>query len=134
MKTIFTCGTFDLFHVGHLNFLKKSREMGDRLIVGVNTDEFVYLYKNKNPIIPFIQRKLIVQSCKYIDWTVDAEEYLPLKYIKEFKVDIITVGSEWKTTYIESIDWALKNNIHVEYIDYTQYVSTTKIIQHIKDI
>lgn len=134
MKTIFTCGTFDLFHVGHLNFLKKSREMGDRLIVGVNTDEFVYLYKNKNPIIPFVQRKLIVQSCKYVDWSVDAEEYLPLKYIKEFKVDIITVGSEWKTTYIESIDWALKNNIHVEYIDYTQYVSTTKIIQHIKDI
>ena len=116
----------------YLNFFKKSREMGDRLVVGVNTDEFVYKYKQKTPIISHIQRKSIVQSCKYVDWTVDADEYLPIKYIKEFNVDIITVGSEWKTTYIESIDWAVKNNISVEYIDYTQCVSTTKIIQNIK--
>lgn len=134
MKTIFSCGVFDLFHIGHLNFLKQSKSYGDRLIIGVNTDDFTLSYKNKKPIIPFEQRLEIVNSCKYVDVTVKAEEYLPLKYIKEYNVDIITVGSEWENIELESIKWAKNNGIKVIYINYTQNISTSYIVKKIKEL
>lgn len=134
MKTVFTSGVFDLFHVGHLNFLKQSKSYGDKLIIGVNTDEFTMSYKNKTPIISYEQRFEIVNSCKYVDLVVKAEEYLPLKYIKEYNVDVITVGSDWINTQIESINWARNNNIDVKYINYTDYISTSYIINKIKQL
>ena len=63
----YTTGVFDLFHIGHLNILKKSKSMCDRLIVGVTTDELMTEYKNKTPVIPFKERVEIVQSIKYVD-------------------------------------------------------------------
>lgn len=132
MKNVFTCGVFDLFHIGHLNFLKQSKSFGDKLIVGINSDEFTLSYKNKNPIIPFEHRFEIVKSCKYVDCVVKAEEYLPLKYIKEYDVNIITVGSEWKNVDLETIRWANDNNIDVKYVDYTNNVSTSYLIKKIK--
>jgi len=134
MKTIFTCGVFDLYHIGHLNFLKESKSCGDKLIVGVNTDEFTLSYKNKMPIIPFEQRIQIVNSCKYVDFTVKAEEYLPLKYIKQYNINLITVGSDWKGVEIESLKWAKVNNINIKYIDYTNNISTSYIIKKIKEL
>ena len=132
MKTVFTSGVFDLFHIGHLNLIKESKSYGDKLIVGVNTDEFTLSYKNKRPVIPFEQRFEILKSCKYVDLVVNAEEYLPLKYIKEYGVNVITIGSDWKNTEIESINWAKNNNVDVVYITYTQNISTSHIIEKIK--
>ena len=132
MKTVFTCGVFDLFHIGHLNLIKESKSYGDKLIVGINTDEFTLSYKNKRPVIPFEQRFEIIKSCKYVDLVVKAEEYLPLKYIKEYGVNVITIGSDWKNTEIESINWAKNNNVDVVYITYTQNISTSHIIEKIK--
>ena len=132
MKTVFTCGVFDLFHIGHLNLIKESKSHGDKLIVGINTDEFTLSYKNKRPVIPFEQRFEIIKSCKYVDLVVKAEEYLPLKYIKEYGVNVITIGSDWKNTEIESINWAKNNNVYVVYITYTQNISTSHIIEKIK--
>lgn len=134
MKIVFTSGVFDLFHVGHLNFIKESKSYGDKLLIGVNTDEFTFSYKHKKPIIPFEQRFEILKSCKYVDYVVKAEEYLPLKYIKEYNVDIITVGSEWKNVEIESIKWAKNNGIRVIYINYTQNISTSYIVKKIKEL
>ena len=132
MKTVFTCGVFDLFHIGHLNLIKESKSYGDKLIVGINTDEFTLSYKNKRPVIPFEQRLEILKSCKYVDLVVNAEELLPLKYIKEYGVNVITIGSDWKNTEIESINWAKNNNVDVVYINYTQNISTSYIIEKIK--
>ena len=132
MKTVFTSGVFDLFHIGHLNLIKESKSHGDKLIVGINTDEFTLSYKNKRPVIPFEQRFEILKSCKYVDLVVNAEEYLPLKYIKEYGVNVITIGSDWKNTEIESINWAKNNNVDVVYITYTQNISTSHIIEKIK--
>lgn len=134
MKIVFTSGVFDLFHVGHLNFIRESKSYGDKLLIGVNTDEFTFSYKHKKPIIPFEQRFEILKSCKYVDYVVKAEEYLPLKYIKEYNVDIITVGSEWKNVEIESIKWAKNNGIRVIYINYTQNISTSYIVKKIKEL
>ncbi len=134
MKTVFTCGVFDLYHFGHLNFLKQSKLYGDKLIVGVNTDEFTLSYKNKKPIIPFEQRFEIINSCKYVDFTVKAEKYLPLKYIRQYNINVITLGSDWKNVEIESINWAKNNNVKVIYIDYTPNISTSYIVKKIKEL
>ena len=134
MKTVFTCGVFDLYHIGHLNFLKESKSYGDKLIVGVNTDEFTLSYKKKMPIMSFEQRIEIINSCKYVDFTVKSEEYLPLKYIKQYNISVITVGSDWKNTEIESINWAKNNNVQVKYINYIQNISTSYIIKKIKEL
>ena len=134
MKIVFTCGVFDLYHIGHLNFLKESKSYGDKLIVGVNTDEFTLSYKKKMPIMSFEQRIEIINSCKYVDFTVKSEEYLPLKYIKQYNISVITVGSDWKNTEIESINWAKNNNVQVKYINYIQNISTSYIIKKIKEL
>ncbi|MFC3370612.1 adenylyltransferase/cytidyltransferase family protein [Glutamicibacter protophormiae] len=68
-KTVLTYGTFDLFHIGHLNILKRLSEKGDRLIVGVSTDEFNAI-KGKKPVVPFEQRREIVESIKYVDLAI----------------------------------------------------------------
>jgi len=63
----YTTGVFDLFHIGHLNVLRKSKSMCDRLIVGVSTDELLFEYKKKHPVIPFEERCQIVQHIEYVD-------------------------------------------------------------------
>ena len=85
-KTVITYGTFDLFHIGHLNIIKRLREHGDRLIVGVSTDEFNAI-KGKKPIVPFEQRMEIVESLKYVDlaipedrWSQQVRGRLPGRY------------------------------------------------------
>lgn len=132
MKIVFTCGVFDLYHIGHLNFLKESKSYGDILITGVNTDEFTISYKNKKPVIPFEQRIEIIGSCKYVDVAVKAEELWPKKYMIEYNVDIITVSSDWKYFDSENLKWAVDNNIKIVYIDYTPNISTSYIIKTIK--
>ncbi|MEK6900250.1 MAG: adenylyltransferase/cytidyltransferase family protein, partial [Nanoarchaeota archaeon] len=67
---VFTAGTWDLFHVGHLNLIKRSKELGDFLIVAVSTDELVVSYKKGPPAIPFDERAAILESCKYVDKVV----------------------------------------------------------------
>lgn len=131
MKTVFTCGTFDLFHIGHLNYLKQAKSFGDYLVVGVNTDEFTLSYKNKLPIIPFKDRFEIVKSCKYVDDVVLSEEFYPLKYIKEYNISVLVITSEFKSKEIDSVKWSINNNIDVKYINRTSDVSTTEIIKNI---
>lgn len=63
----YTSGVFDMFHIGHLNILKRAKELCDFLIVGVSTDELVREYKHKSPIISYDNRKAIVEACKYVD-------------------------------------------------------------------
>ncbi|WP_311950627.1 adenylyltransferase/cytidyltransferase family protein [Halomonas piscis] len=73
-KTVITYGTFDMFHVGHLNLLRRLSEMGDRVVVAVSTDEF-NLSKNKKTLIPYDQRAQIVESIKYVDLVIPEERW-----------------------------------------------------------
>ena len=74
----YTSGVFDMFHIGHLNILKRAKELCDFLIVGVSTDELVREYKHKSPIISYDNRKAIVEACKYVDKVAVSYTHLTL--------------------------------------------------------
>ena len=96
-KKGYTTGVFDMFHVGHLNILERSKELCEHLIVGVTVDELVS-YKNTTAIIPYEDRRRIIQALKVVDETV-AQETMD-KYVAYMKYgfDVIFVGSDWKGT------------------------------------
>ena len=125
----YTTGVFDLFHIGHLNILRRAREKCDKLIVGVTTDELLKIYKNKSPIIPFEERISIVKSIKYVDEVVPQENMDKLSHWDYLKFNIVFVGDDWQNTdkwnKIES-DFN-KIGVKVVYFPYTEGTSSTLI-------
>ena len=95
-KIGYTAGVFDMFHIGHLNIIKRAKEQCDFLIVGVSTDELVQDYKHKTPIIPYADRSAIVSAIKYVDQVVPQENMDKLEAVKRLQVDAVFVGSDWK--------------------------------------
>lgn len=127
----YTTGVFDLFHIGHLNILKKAKADCDYLIVGVTTDEEVERVKNKRPIIPFDERVQIVEAIKYVDQVVPEDNTDKLAAWNSLKFDRIFKGDDWKGTpkwnrYEEEFS---KNNVEVIYFSYTKGTSSTEIRQ-----
>ncbi|HET7268802.1 MAG TPA: adenylyltransferase/cytidyltransferase family protein [Oleiagrimonas sp.] len=121
---VLTYGTFDLFHVGHLNLLQRLRDMGDRLVVGVSTDEFNAL-KGKRTIIRHEDRLRIVQGLKCVDLAI-AEHHWEQKAddIRKHDVDIFGIGEDWKGHFDE-----LENLCKVVYLPRTQGISSTQLKQ-----
>lgn len=91
-------GTWDLFHIGHLNILKKAKSMCDILICSVSTDELVQKYKNKIPVVPFEERIEILRSIKYVDIAIPQENQDKFLQWKQYKFDVIFVGDDLKGT------------------------------------
>lgn len=130
----YTAGVFDLFHIGHLNLLKNSKGMCDRLIVGVTTDELVK-YKNKSPVIPFTERIEIVRNIKYVDAVVAQEDMDKLLMCKKLKVDVLFVGDDWYATdkWEEYEKEFQEAGIQIVYFPYTKGISSTKLNNILKE-
>lgn len=92
----YTTGVFDMFHIGHLNILKKAKEQCDYLIVGVSTDENVISYKHKTPVIPYEQRVAIVEAIKYVDMVVPQTNMDKFEAWQRLHFDVMFHGSDWK--------------------------------------
>lgn len=131
---VFTSGSFDLFHIGHLNILEKSAALGDELIVGVSTDELIEKYKGMRPIIPFEQRFRIVSSIKCVTKVVKQVKLTEIAQLQREQIDIVTIGDDWKGKYLEGLEW-MKSQLgkQVVYFPYTPGVSTTTIKRKIID-
>lgn len=95
-KIGYTTGVFDLFHIGHLNIIRRAKERCDFLIVGVSTDELVKSYKHKTPIIPFEERKAIVEALKYVDMVVPQDSMDKLIAWQRYHFDAVFHGDDWK--------------------------------------
>lgn len=117
-KIMYTTGCFDIFHYGHLNILSKSKELCQKLIVGVSTDELILKEKGKLPVIPFLERVKIVESIKYVDMVVPQTNKNKQEAIDKNNIDAISVGDDWKGRYP-------KTSCPVEYFTYTPNVSST---------
>lgn len=128
MKRIITFGTFDVFHVGHINILERAKELGDCLIVGVSSDQLNFNKKKRYPIYSQSDRLKIISSLKFVD-EVFVEESLELKleYIKRFKADVLVMGDDWAGRF----DW-VKDECDVVYLPRTPSISTTEIIEIVR--
>lgn len=125
-KTIITYGTFDLFHIGHLNLLKRIKEMCDMLIVGVSTDEFNAL-KGKKSVIPYEERSQIVNAIKYVDKVIPENSWdQKFTDIDKYKIDAFVIGDDWKGKFD-----ILKEKCEVIYLPRTPNISTTQLKNHL---
>ena len=122
MKKIITYGTFDLLHYGHINILKRAKELGDYLIVAISTNEFNRL-KGKNCYFSYEERKQLVESIRYVDLVIPENNWKQkIEDIKEYKIDTFAIGNDWSGEF----DF-LKDYCEVVYLERTPEISTTKI-------
>jgi glycerol-3-phosphate cytidylyltransferase len=122
MKKVITYGTFDLLHPGHINILKRAKELGDYLIVGLSTDEF-NLQKHKEAYHSYEDRKLILEAIQYVDEVIPENNWeQKVKDVINHEVDIFVMGDDWKGHF----DF-LKEFCDVIYLPRTTGISTTKI-------
>lgn len=128
-KIGYTTGVYDLFHVGHLNILEKAKEQCDFLIVGVSTDEVVEQYKNKTPVIPFEERKRIVEAIQYVDKVVPQTSMDKFEAWENYKFDVIFHGDDWKNSemYNEMENKLSSVGVDFVYFPYTKTTSSTRI-------
>lgn len=126
-KVGYTTGVFDMFHIGHLNILKRAKEQCDYLIVGVSTDEVVQSYKNKTPIIPFAERIAIVQELKCVDRAVPQTGMDKMEAWKKYHFDALFHGSDWKGSdmYNKMIEEFSEVGVDVVFLPHTEGVSST---------
>lgn len=137
-RKVYTGGTFDLFHRGHVNFLRQCKEIGDYVIVSLNTDEFIHRYKGEYPVISYEDRKEVLLSCKYVDKVIpnsEGEDSKPA--ILDVNPKFIIIGSDWaKKDYYKQMnftqEWLDENDYMLIYIPYTDNVSTTLIKKKLK--
>ena len=123
----YTTGVFDMFHVGHLNILKRAKEQCDCLIVGVSTDDLVRDYKGKSPIIPYEERLAIVEANKYVDKVVPQTTMDKMQAWNELHFDVMFHGSDWKGSdmYNKLIEEFKQVGADVVFLPHTAGVSST---------
>jgi glycerol-3-phosphate cytidylyltransferase len=133
MKKVYTSGSYDLFHIGHLNVIKRSKLLGDYLVVGVSADELILSYKQQPPIIPLEDRMEIIRHLDCVDEVVVQEKLFSVELMTKLEINIMTIGDDWKEKSHPGLEWA-KNNPDIEmvFLPYTKSVSTSLIKKNIK--
>ena len=130
----YTAGVYDLFHIGHLNILRRAKEQCEYLIVGVSTDELAVSYKHKTPLIPFEERKAIVEAIRYVDRVVPQTSMDKMDAWNKLHFDVIFHGDDWKGSI-------LYNNIENElnavgcdmvFLEHTDGTSSTLLSQKLQ--
>ena len=128
MKKIITYGTFDLLHYGHIQLLRRAKELGDYLIVALSTDEFNLNQKNKVCYFSYEQRKLLLEAIRYVDLVIPENNWeQKVSDVQELKVDTFVMGDDWKGHF----DF-LKDYCEVVYLPRTPEISTTQIKKDLK--
>ena len=126
---VITYGTFDFLHIGHLNILRRAKELGDYLVVGVSTDEF-NRSKHKQSYSTYEERKVIVESIRYVDLVIPEHNWEQKPDdIKKHKIDIFVMGSDWTGQF----DF-LNEYCQVRYLPRTEGISSTRIKSGLRDV
>ncbi|MEI3147286.1 MAG: glycerol-3-phosphate cytidylyltransferase [Merdibacter sp.] len=128
MKRVITYGTFDLFHIGHLNLLKRAKALGDYLIVAVSSDEF-NLQKGKVCKIKDTDRMQIVEAIKYVDQVIPETSWdQKIEDVKKYDIDVFVMGDDWKGKF----DF-LKDYCEVVYLPRTEGISSTQLKEELRN-
>ena len=132
-KVVFTNGCFDILHLGHLDYLEKSRNLGDKLVIGLNTDRSVSQLKGPNrPINNEYARARMLAAMSFVDLVIAFNEETPLELIQKVKPDILIKGKDYSIENIVGAEFVLGNGGDVKTIDLLEGYSTTEIIKKIK--
>lgn len=132
MGLVYTGGTFDLFHAGHVRFLQRCAEFG-QVVVSLNTDEFIQDYKGKPPVLSYADRREVLLACRYVNRVVPNLGGADSKpTIQAIDPDMVIIGSDWaKKDYYKQMsftqDWLDERGIGLAYIPYTRGISSTMI-------
>ena len=137
MRTLYTGGTFDLLHFGHFSFLRQCAALADRVVVALNTDEFILEFKNQAPVLTYDERKEGLLRCQYVSAVVEnigGRDSRPA--IEEVSPDIIAIGDDWaaKNYYAQmgfTPEWLEDHGITLVYLPYTQGISSSEIKRRI---
>lgn len=129
MKRVITYGTFDLLHYGHINLLRRAKELGDYLIVAISTDEFNWNEKQKKSYFTYEQRKAMLDAIKYVDMVIPEENWDQKRTdVHKYDVDVFVIGDDWKGKF----DYLEEEGCEVVYLSRTPEISTTQIKTDIK--
>lgn len=132
----YTTGVYDMFHIGHLNVIRRAKEQCDYLIVGVSTDELVKREKSKTPVIPYEERAAIVSAIRYVDQVVPQADKNKFGAWEKYHYNKMFVGSDWQGTpqWIEYEKQFYPYGVEIVYLPHTDGVSSTELTRVIKDI
>jgi glycerol-3-phosphate cytidylyltransferase len=123
MKRIITYGTFDLLHYGHINLLRRAKQLGDYLIVCLSTDEFNSKEKNKETYFSYNERKQLLEAIRYVDLVIPEKSWEQKEDdIDKYEIDVFVMGNDWEGKF----DF-IKQKCEVVYLPRTEEISTTKI-------
>lgn len=128
-KIGYTTGVFDMFHIGHLNILKRAKEQCEYLIVGVSTDDVVLSYKHKKPVIPFEERCAIVEAIKYVDRVVPQTSMDKTAAFRQYGFNALFHGSDWQNSemYNKIVEEMKEVGVDVVFLPHTDGISSTII-------
>lgn len=132
----YTTGVYDMFHIGHLNIIKKAKEQCDYLIVGVSTDELVQIEKGKTPVINYEERSAIIAALKYVDEVVPQFNKNKVEAWHQYHFDKMFVGSDWKGSeqWKKYEEQFAPLGVQIIYLPHTDGISSTKLTTVIKQI
>ncbi|MCS7171326.1 MAG: D-glycero-beta-D-manno-heptose 1-phosphate adenylyltransferase [Aquificaceae bacterium] len=134
-KVVFTNGCFDILHAGHVHYLKKAKDLGDILVVGLNSDESIRRIKGpKRPILPQSMRAYLLDGLRSVDYVVIFEEDTPEKLIKAIRPHVLVKGADWAPKDIVGADFVLSYGGKVHSIELEFHVSTSSIIKRILEV
>lgn len=129
MKKVITYGTFDLLHFGHINILRRAKELGDYLIVGLSTDEFNWNEKKKKCYYPYSVRKQMLEAIKYVDEVIPEDNWEQKRSdIHKYNIDTFVMGSDWEGKF----DFLKEEGANVVYFPRTEGISSTQIKSDLK--
>lgn len=130
MKRVITYGTFDLLHYGHINILRRAKQLGDYLIVVLSTDEFNWEEKGKKCYFPYEKRKILLESIRYVDLVIPEHSWDQKKLdISKYNIDIFVMGDDWNGKF----DYLKNEGVEIVYLPRTPEISTTKIKNDLSD-
>ena len=124
MKRIITYGTFDLLHYGHINLLRRAKELGDYLVVALSTDEFNWNQKHKKCYFPYEQRKLLLEAIRYVDLVIPENCWEQKRTdMHRYQADVFVMGDDWRGKF----DGLAAEGVEVVYLPRTPEISTSQI-------
>lgn len=124
MKRVITYGTFDLLHYGHINLLRRAKQYGDYLIVGLSTDRFNWEQKQKKAYFSYEERKMLLEAIRYVDLVIPEESWEQKRTdMHLYQIDCFVMGDDWKGKF----DYLKEEGVDVVYLPRTPEISSTKI-------